>query len=434
MSFITEYAEVEETRSGQFRHTQHLKKVAYRENGTLREIVRSWKDSGISARPHTIDQAPIMVSVGEGGMRRMHPTRELDRYIEIGAPYVKVGGVWQQVNLGSPVRQGHRLMWTRPQANMYVDFGGHFVKMAIWLKNGFMPEDNQIAFPVGMSGFTRNGFQLLREGVPIARFQQPYMIDFDDSTKFDPIPSSIVHLGGQAYWLLDLPNVLGYSKPVIDPTLDLQPDATAGKDAWVNYSTPNNNWGTHVSLLMGEDSGNSPRTSFLSFDLSSIPSGAIVSSADLELYCDAVQNSSQVLVAYRALVAWDEGASNGTAGDVSWNERKSGVAWGTAGGRGSGVDRESTSNWSILASGISVPETVVTNVKTDVEAWVAGTPNYGWILDFTYTGGVNNQVSFASSDSGTATRRPRLVIEYTLAGRRMIIGQGVGRGVLRGAR
>ena len=65
----------------------------YDDDGTLRRIVNDWVDSGIPARPHIVTSAPFLISAGDDGMRRLHPTRELDRYFEIGAPYVKVGGL-----------------------------------------------------------------------------------------------------------------------------------------------------------------------------------------------------------------------------------------------------------------------------------------------------------------------------------------------------
>lgn len=420
MALLNEYAEVVEETPGQFRHTQHLKKIAYRENGSLLAMVQNWEDSGEPLRPHQVVRAPIMVTVGEDGMRRMHPTRELDRYVEIGAPFVKTGGVWGKVNLGTPTRAGSRLQWTRPQANMSVDFGGHRVKLGILLKGGFVPEDSQIAFPVGMQGFTRQGSQLLRDGIPISRLLPPFIYDaalLMSDTR--PIESSFTNINGQAYWLMTLPDLAGIAQPFIDPTLDLQPDASTGKDGYMasGFTTFNN--GTTIHLLVGErDDGTGTNRSLIQFNLTSIPSNATVTSATLSLYQWHERSSNiRTFRIYRMIRAWVEGTGAGSAsGDGATWATYNGVSnWGTAGADNTTSDRESGDSGN---RSMGTGETVnvfkdFTMTAAAVEAWISGAfANNGMLLKMDTE--TNDEHLFYSSDETTAANRPKFQVVYTV--------------------
>lgn len=426
MALLNEYAEIDEIVPGQFRHTQHVKNIGYRENGSLLSIVQDWENSGDSLRPHQVIRAPIMVTVGEDGMRRMHPTRELDRYLELGAPFIKTAGVWGKVNLGTPTRTGSRLQWTRPQANMYVDFGGHFVKLAILLKGGFVPEDSQIAFPVGMTGFTRSGSSLLRDGVVIAQLQKPVMVDFANSRDIRPIDGQFVNIAGQPYWHMTLPDLTGMVQPVIDPTLTLQPDATAGIDAYVASDTPTTNFATNQNIFAGEyNAGVQVTRSFIKFDLSALPSDAIISSAILTLFKSSTDYSSnnRTLRVYRVKRAWVEA-------QVTWNIWSTSNNWSTAGG----FHTDDTEQTDIGSRAMLANEpTLVTNdiVLTPTTKSALDLGN-GWMLKMDTE--TDDMYEWPSSDTATSSWRPKLVIIYTLPSDKQSVGRGIGRGVLRGAR
>lgn len=410
MTLLNEVSERDEIQPGVFRHSQHLKKIAYHQNGSLLAMSQDWENSGDVDRPHKVDRAPIMVSAGEDGMRRIHPTRELDRYVEIGAPFIKTGGVWGKVNLGAPTRTGSRLQWTRPQANMYMDFGGHFVKLAILLKGGFVPEDNEIAFPVGLTGFTRSAGRLLRDGTPIAFLNAPVMMDFANEQDIRPIAGQFVNINSQPYWHMTLPSLTGMSQPVIDPTLTLQPDATAGKDTWLASNAATFNFGVNARLVIGLEAAGPTRTSLIRFDVSSIPSSASITSAVLT-YNVATSFGTQNLVFYRVLVDWDEGALNNAAGTASWNQRIAATNWNTAGCRGSGTDRAASSTATAVNPAVGVGNIDLT---PDVVLWVAGSAtNFGWQIDYSSVV-VNNLKNLYSSDDATASLRPQLDVIYTV--------------------
>lgn len=405
MALLNEYAEVDEISPGQIRHTQHMKKIGYRQDGSLFAMMQDWEDSGDGTRPHKVDRAPLMVTAGQDGMRRIHPTREIDRYIELGAPFVKTGGVWGQVNLGSPTRIGHRLQWTRPNANMYIDFGGHFVKMSILLKGGFVPEDSQIAFPVGMSGFTRQGGQLLRDDVVVAQLSAPVMVDFADSTDIRVIDGQFVNIGGQAYWLMTLPDLTGMTQPVIDPTVTLQPDDSTGIDTYIVAESPTTNSDTDTTLYVGDhlSSAQLIRT-LIKFDLSTIPSNAFFSSCILSLYCTADQSSNaRTFRVFRLKRVWVEN-------QVTWNVYSTGNAWQTVGGFGANdCEQTDVANRAMTASETlnvfkDFPFTPTTKDGIDL--------GNGWLIKADTE--LNDRYAFRSSTHTTAAERPKLTVIYTL--------------------
>jgi hypothetical protein len=401
---LNEYSEIDEL-VGKFRHTQHIRRIGYREAGTLRSMVLNWEDSGIPERPHQVLRAPLMVTVGEDGMRRIHLTRELDRYVELGAPFVKTGGVWGQVALGAPTRAGLRLQWTRPQANMYIDFGGDFIKMAILLKGGFIPEDRQIAFPVGMQGFTRQGSLLLRDGVIVAELSKPVMMDAINLGDIRPINGQFVNLDSQAYWLMTLPSLTGMTQPIIDPTVSLQPDETAGKDTYIVLESPTVNSDSDTNVFIGEqNAATATIRTLIQFDLSTLPDAAIISSATFSLYCiqDTSANARSFRV-FRQKRAWVET-------EATWNIYSSGNNWSTAGG----FHADDCEQTDIGSRSMTSTETL-----NQFKDW-ALTPTTksgldlgnGWLLKADTE--LNDRYGFRSSRTATAAERPKFVVVYTL--------------------
>lgn len=420
MALLSEYAELDDLGNRVYRHTQYIKPIAYRNSGTLSLIDPNWEDSGDAVRPNQVVRAPIMVTVGDDGMRRMHPTRELDRYVEIGAPFVKTGGVWGKVALGIPTRTGQRLQWTRPQANMYVDFGGHFVKLAILFKNGFVPEDSQIAFPVGMQGFTRQGRILLRDNVPVARLEAPSMIDWQNKSNTLDVVGQFVNLDGQPYWLMTLPNYSSMVQPVLDPTVDLQPDDTTGKDCQIVSASPTFNYGAASYNLFGVGERNdavSTARALLQFDLTSISASATVSSAILTITMSLERSSNaRTMRVYRMIRAWTEGTGAGSAtGDgATWNTYNGVSNWGTAGAGNTTSDRESTDIGSRAFSATeAVGAKTFTLTNSAVQAWISGAfTNNGFQLKMDTEN--NDDYNFYTSGDTTATNRPKLSITYTV--------------------
>src|SRR3990167_7184455 len=218
--------------------TIHMRPIGVYENGTLLRMVQDFAD-GDATYPNVVERAPLRVRRANNGGGRMYPVPSDDtKYIELGPPKVQIAGVWTQVSLGAPSRVGNTLIWTRPQTLTTFTHGGHFADLQIELLGGFIPENNLIAFPVGISGLTRSGLNILNNGVTVARLRPFMMVDLANPSDRRPIAQAFVNIGGAPHLRLTLPSLAGMVRPTIDPTLELQPDETAGLETYMLSDLP----------------------------------------------------------------------------------------------------------------------------------------------------------------------------------------------------
>lgn len=187
-------------------------------------------------------------------------------------------------------------------------------------------------------------------------------------------------------------------------TLTLQPDATAGVDTWLAQSLPTTNLGTNALFLIGGDGANASRA-LIKFDLSSLPSNAVISSATLSIYAtvDEATTASTIRV-YRQIRAWTEAGA-------TWNTYDGSTSWQTAGGFGA-LDCEQTD---IGSRATTATETV--NAFKDIlltPTTKAGLDlGNGWLIK-TDNETLADRYRYSSSDAATAANRPKLVIVYTV--------------------
>ncbi|MBL8755578.1 MAG: PKD domain-containing protein [Planctomycetes bacterium] len=149
-------------------------------------------------------------------------------------------------------------------------------------------------------------------------------------------------------------------------------------------STGNSN-GANTRMIAGKTLGTAgalSRRALLRFDLSSITSSSTINSAALTLTHDTpLLNGSQSFGIHRVTQSWVEGTANGSAGGgtatagggATWSNRTTGVSWSSAGG-----------TFNAATTTISVPQAAGNatsgSLTTDVQAWVNGTANNGWLL------------------------------------------------------
>ncbi|MFN5910218.1 MAG: DNRLRE domain-containing protein [Bacteroidota bacterium] len=186
-------------------------------------------------------------------------------------------------------------------------------------------------------------------------------------------------------------------------TLTLQPNASAGKDAFINSLQPTTNGGAAQDLaaIAWTNSGNATTVrGLLQFDLSSIPPGSVINSATLFLYHNplSVNTSAQ----HQSLSGSNEGVIRKIITD--WDENT--VTWNTQ-----------PSVTSI--NEVTIPEsaTATQNYELNVTAMVQDmvdfpAASYGFqirLLSEQYY----RSLIFASSDNTDATNHPKLVINYT---------------------
>ncbi len=145
------------------------------------------------------------------------------------------------------------------------------------------------------------------------------------------------------------------------------------------------------------------RSSLLKFNLSNIPSTAVVSSAVLNVYMYTAPGVSYNVSAYRMTRDWTELG-------VTWNKYDGTNAWTTAGG-----DYNNSIEYARAALGTTGNVWISFNITPLVQKWVNGTnSNYGLILVSNDTNAASQLAKFYSTDYGTNTsRRPILVVDYT---------------------
>jgi hypothetical protein len=188
-------------------------------------------------------------------------------------------------------------------------------------------------------------------------------------------------------------NVTGLVYPIeIDPTVTIQPDGAVGQDATVVSSSPTSNYATSTSIQVGLD--DRYRT-FFKFDLSSIPSGVYVTSANLELnhvnYLTSMSNIDTQC--FLVTGTWDEST-------ITW-------------------DNQPNHNTSVSSSILSFytgsfPSKRIWDVTNIAREWINTGVNNGLMLK--QINDLNTGASFDSSEIGGASpqNRPKLTITYNI--------------------
>lgn len=156
------------------------------------------------------------------------------------------------------------------------------------------------------------------------------------------------------------------------------------------------------------------RTLIRATGLSNIPSNAVVSSATLYLFQTGEDIEGYDVSLRRVLQPWVEA-------DATWNQYDSTLTspagdWNTAGASGDGTDRESTdSSTTFVGRTLLVYHPIdCTNIVQDIIDGTISTDE-GFLL-FRTSGGNNNSFKVFQSSQGTDSRRPELVVEYTIGG------------------
>ena len=190
---------------------------------------------------------------------------------------------------------------------------------------------------------------------------------------------------------------------------ELAPDTSYGgtRDAYIREASSNTPHGLETSLQVDGDEPQGSGTDMdilLAWDIGSIPAGATVVAAEMELEVTNPSTGSYSCYALRR--DWDES-------EVTWNQAAASSAWG-APGAAAGSDRDASVLCTVTA-GIAGPLTVPLNAAgiAAVQAWVddpAG--NHGLVIGNPNT---SDGADFHSRESTTKMARPRLNVTYSVA-------------------
>jgi hypothetical protein len=178
--------------------------------------------------------------------------------------------------------------------------------------------------------------------------------------------------------------------------------------------------GAGTDLFIGSTSGGSVRRTVLAFDLTSIPSNAVVSSATLTLFVNkSVAGSNETVDVHRLTASWGEGTSinsNGNPGSATTNDATwlyrfyNSSSWTNAGG-----DFSSTVSATQSIGNFGAFSWSGAGLVSDVQAWLSSpSSNFGWILVGDETDPTSVR-KISSRENATVSQRPSLSITYSVA-------------------
>jgi hypothetical protein len=182
-----------------------------------------------------------------------------------------------------------------------------------------------------------------------------------------------------------------------------------------------NGIGEYIFVGRINQSGGLRRRAVMAFDLTSLPAGASINTASMNLRLSKVSFSAAMNITLHKLTSdWGEGDSNGgepgglgtlsTSGDATWVHR----FYNTSSWANSGGDYVSAASGTFTVEGEDFYTVPITGqLLADVTGWASSpATNFGWILigDETNTG---NARRFDSSENLITENCPRLLIDYT---------------------
>ncbi|MCJ7646215.1 DNRLRE domain-containing protein, partial [bacterium] len=190
-----------------------------------------------------------------------------------------------------------------------------------------------------------------------------------------------------------------YCPAVVPKQLTIQPGPEDGYDSYISkgYEEENKNFGKKEDMAVGNRDS---KRILLRFDLSSIPPGASISSAELQLclegeYCFCEQ---EVIYVHQVTRFWRDG-------EVTWNQAKEKRNWNSPGG---------DFDWTIESATSLIGKNsgwVSWDVTRTVKNWWEGKYiNLGFLLKEHNC--VSEPIWFLSSDFEWEAYRPRLVVSY----------------------
>jgi hypothetical protein len=144
-------------------------------------------------------------------------------------------------------------------------------------------------------------------------------------------------------------------------------------------------------------------TSWLHFELGSIPAASTVASARLQLYASGWSGKNTGFEAFAVL-------RNTTPCQANWNQAQSGNPWAAAGCNDTTTDRRGTAQASFGTSGIN--QWYELDLTTLVQEWVSGSlANNGMLLRGSSAFDLAT-FYFSSAQGSVAALRPKLVVTY----------------------
>ena len=185
----------------------------------------------------------------------------------------------------------------------------------------------------------------------------------------------------------------------------------ASQDTTINSGAPSLNYGDCYELTTsrGGASDLGDWRLLIQFDLSAIPAGVTIDSAELRLAKLSGDNAGVDFNIHRATSAWDEGLGScgGSTYEANWNLRQTSTSWATPGG-----DYILTPLATVHITVNGIYSWSGSDLTTVVSSWYQGTMSNNGFIGGSPQAGTDACV-FASREAGTMADRPKLVVSYS---------------------
>jgi hypothetical protein len=194
------------------------------------------------------------------------------------------------------------------------------------------------------------------------------------------------------YFLVFFVSVLFFAGSTFVVNADVAIIQPSVADSRVQQDNPVKNYGSSTFLQVRSKEADNMR-SYVKFDLSSIPPGAIVTSATLKLYMYDAPGESRLYEIRRIMENWAEN-------EITWNNQPS-----------------VSPNFSIAVTGTTDGVWLSWDVTSDAQNFYSGIlPNYGWrIADVLEDSSIGREAKFRSREyTDNTSLRPILEVEYFL--------------------
>lgn len=179
---------------------------------------------------------------------------------------------------------------------------------------------------------------------------------------------------------------------------------------WGGVTDDNDGAGSFLRILKN---ATGTYRSLFHFDLSEIPTNAVVSAATITLKATGNQSGNLTVSAYKVLRSWNEGnntLATADAGEVTWGSARHGEDnWGTSGCDNTTSDRSGTPEASKVITGVDEDWVFSPSLAT-VQDWVTNPgSNYGLLIRSDEPGG-ETYMYYGSDDN--AGNEPSITVTY----------------------
>jgi hypothetical protein len=187
--------------------------------------------------------------------------------------------------------------------------------------------------------------------------------------------------------------------------------STAESDAMVLEDDATGNYGTSNTMEVSSDQTNGANhRSYLRFDLTkcspAIASTANVKIATLRVYASTIPGACRTQDLFRTTAAWTETG----AGSITWSNQPFGTTL-------NNPPQAQRSAFVTVGTGACTYNAVgyaAWTVTADVQAWVSGTTNNGWMIrDDVEDSSTPRTVIYSTNNLNTLSQAPQLVVNYS---------------------